>query len=192
MVRLAVDRKDERAVRYIYIDLGVYDGDTIEQFLNWRALSYPEDIEWEIYGFDPTTRFHKQWKRLQGYHDFIKLERKAAWTEDTELEYSLQPTHNAMGSTIMSDKRWYSQGKIIKVQAFDLSEFLKQFEGEHVLVKMDIEGAELPVLTHLIKQGTDKIITKLFVEWHDGKMPTYHSNKDWIWENLKCEWHNWR
>jgi hypothetical protein len=37
-------------------------------------------------------------------------------------------------------------------------------------VKVDVEGAEFPILEHLHEQGTDALVAELLVEWHDEKM----------------------
>lgn len=176
-------------MRHIYIDLGCFDGDTVMEFRNWNALAY-KDVDWEIYAFDSSPDHISKWKKqtLPNIH----FEHKAAWIEDGEIEFSNVVGEEAMGSTVMKEKPHWQKGTRIKVPCFDFSVWLEQFRGDHVIVKMDIEGAELPILTKMIKDGTSSIPHLMLIEWHDGKMPTFESNKSWIWENLKCRWVHFR
>src|SRR5688572_9869748 len=172
----------------VFIDLGCADGDTIVQFRNWRFLKYAPSSEWMVYGFDPNPNYVKDWHR-HARADTI-FEQKAAWVKDTELEFTISKP--AYSSTVMKEKNTWARGKVIKVPAFDFSQWLKQFRYDHVILKIDIEGAELPILTKMIEDGTDKIPVLTLVEWHDGKMPTYQSNKKQILENYSSRLVEWR
>jgi FkbM family methyltransferase len=164
--------------RHIFVDLGAYSGDTIEQFKQWRYLAYPSEIEWGIYGFDPNPRFAETWKRIEG----AIIKQEAAWIYDGQIEFTLRPDSAPLGSTVMKEKRDWGHGEVLLVECFDFSKWLEQFEADHVVIKMDCEGAELPILTKMIEDGTDTIPSLTLVEFHDGKMPTYKSNKHEILE----------
>lgn len=49
----------------------------------------------------------------------------------------------------------------------------------HVLMKMDIEGAELKVLPHMLMQGTlcQRHINSMFIEWHERMVPSKDKQK---------------
>lgn len=175
-------------MKHVFIDLGCYDGDTILQFRNWKALAYPPDVDWIVYGFDPNPNFIKAWQRHER-SDTI-FQQKAAWVEEGEIEMTIGKP--AYSSTVMKQKVNWGKGMTLKVPCFDFSTWLEQFRGDHVLLKFDIEGAELPVLTKMMEDGTDDIPTLTMVEWHDGKMPTYSSNKKEIWDNYKSKLVEWR
>lgn len=171
-------------MKYVYIDLGCNNGDTVLGFRNWRFLKYDPETEWEIHAFDPTS--YKEWQRHQ--NDHTHFHKKAAWIEDGDIDFS----EYGIGSTVMKEKRDWDKGIVRRVQCFDFSKWIEQFRGDHVILKIDIEGAELPVLTKMIEDGTDDIADLTMVEWHDGKMPTYDSNKGWIWENYRGKLREWR
>jgi len=67
--------------------------------------------------------------------------------------------------------RLYVAGKSVMVDAVDFSEWLRdqQFSADdYVVLKIDIEGAEIPLLKHMLA-ATDKascIVDHYFVEWH--------------------------
>lgn len=169
-------------MRHIFIDLGAGDGDTIRQFRNWKSLAYDSDIKWEMYGFDPDPRNAKLWKNRP--EKDTTFSREAAWIKSGTTQ--LRMSEDSLSSTIMKEKDMSElETKKCMVYCFDFSEWLRQFENDHVIIKMDIEGAELPILTKMINDGTDYIPELTLVEFHDGKMPKYDSNKKWILENYR-------
>jgi len=54
------------------------------------------------------------------------------------------------------------------VECIDFSRWvLDNFkEDDHIIVKMDIEGAEFRVLVKMIHDGSINYINELYVEWH--------------------------
>jgi hypothetical protein len=64
-------------------------------------------------------------------------------------------------------------GSPVPVPAIDFSAWLRRTVGpdDHVVVKMDIEGAEYPVLTKLLNDGTINLISVLYIEWHHDRFP---------------------
>lgn len=180
----------------IFADIGAYDGDSVEQFVNWGQLI--GDIhDCTIYAFDPNPRFETEWGDIHKRHikhvrDII-FERKAAWVDDKGVEFTLRPPGRPLGSTVMKEKRDWGQGEVLKVESFDFSTWLKQFKGEDIYVKIDCEGAEFPILEKMIKDGTDKLCKLLFIEFHGDKMGQEFKDKEqWILENLNCEVLEWR
>lgn len=173
----------------IYIDLGTGDGDTILQFRNWKyLLGDKANEEWVAYGFEPNPAMERKWKRHIKADTIIS--KKAAWIEDGEIELSVQSPYYK--TSVMREKTgWYGGDKIF-VPCFDFSLWLERFRGDFVILKSDCEGAELPILTKMIKDGTDDIPSFTFVEWHDGKMPTYESNKHEILDKYRGDIKEWR
>lgn len=173
----------------IYIDLGCYNGDTVEQFINWGQL-FGDISEAEIYAFDP-QKFPKSWKdiKLRQSQHVKKMEfrTKAAWTDNTTLTLS----DKGIGATVMFDKARTHKAKTVK--AFNFPAWLDRLKDKEIYLKMDIEGAEYPILEKMINFNLDKKIKLLMVEWHAGKM-----GDDWrrreadIKENLRCKWIEWR
>jgi hypothetical protein len=60
------------------------------------------------------------------------------------------------------------------------------WRGWDVVVKMDIEGAEFPILEKMIDDGTDLLTTLLLVEWHDGVMEGFGTKKRRLLERISC------
>ena len=61
-----------------------------------------------------------------------------------------------------------NQEPVINVKIINFSEYLQQKskEFETIVVKMDIEGAEVDLLEKMIDNNTIKLINYLYVEFH--------------------------
>lgn len=156
----------------VFIDCGAYDGDSIEEFRNWRKVSFPDKQDWIIHAFEPNPKFDNNLKKKSDDNTFIH--KQAVWIENTELEFAVDQSETPLGSTLMSGKKniWDTMPKI-KVEAIDFSNWIKRFEDDFVVVKMDIEGAEFKVLEKMIKDETDKIPYVMMVEFHPNKVREY-------------------
>jgi FkbM family methyltransferase len=151
----------------IVVDLGCFphhDHISIERLVEL----YRPDV---LYGFDP-------WPELVEGEPYVgdtrvMLERKAAWIEDGEIEFAHVRGLRGWDSTVMRGKdsrnEWTKAGRVMRVPCFDLSAWLRTLP-ERPVVKLDVEGAEFPILEHLHQQGTDALLAELLVEWHDEKM----------------------
>lgn len=172
----------------VFIDLGCYNGDTVEEFKNWRRVAFPGREDWVIHGFDPNPYFEEAWSIIPD----VEFHQKAAWIEDGKSEFSLSD----IGSTLMKSKNTWDAGEKVTVETFDFSEWVKQFKDDFVVLKMDIEGAEFLLLDKMINDGTITIPDWLMVEFHPNKVAEYNSrDKDIFIERIKnlkvriLEWH---
>lgn len=156
----------------IFIDIGCYDGDTVEQFRNWKKLAFPARADWTIHAFDPNPTFREKWETMKDGNTFFY--QKAAWIEDTELLLALEDSLTPVGSTVMPGKQkiWNNSEKI-SVPAFDLSKWVKQFKEDYVVIKLDCEGAEFPILEKMIEDKTVQVANILLVEFHPNKVVEY-------------------
>lgn len=177
-------------MRKVFIDLGAYDGDTIEQFYNWGHL-LGDPYEFEVYAFEPNPEHQEKLKKLEDTKPKLKVSNKAAWTYDGFIDFTVDD----VGSTIMQSKKNWGNGMIIPVPCFDFSTWLKQFKNDYVIVKMDIEGAEFSVLEKMIIEGSIWAVDRLWAEMHPNKVTDYTTTyKNNLVAQLKVmtdfwEWH---
>ena len=147
-----------------------------------------------LYGFDPWPELVEGETRVEGTS--VILERKAAWIEDGEIEFALVRGLRAWDSTVMRDKNsrgeWSGEGRreVVRVAAFDLCAWIEALP-EPPVVKMDVEGAEFPILEEVVARGADARIARLLVEWHDDKMPDYAARKEQLLAALRCPVETW-
>lgn len=150
----------------VYVDLGAYTGDTVEEFLKITKNKFDS-----IYALEPDERnFLKMKKRLFGLGDKVFFPFNAlVWNEDTTLDFYRRGGRN---SSLNGTK-----GKAVPTQARSVDSVL---EGKRAtLIKFDVEGAEAQAL-----EGSGKTISrykpKLIVS-------VYHRNEDMLDLALKIK-----
>jgi hypothetical protein len=80
---------------------------------------------------------------------------------------------------------WDGVAEVIRVPCFDFSTWLRTLP-EPPIVKLDVEGAEFPILEKLVADGTDVLVAALLVEWHDDKMPGHAARREALLASLRC------
>lgn len=199
--------------RYIFIDLGAYNGDSIKEFMDLskandstRFFQSPPELpveasEFEIYAFEPNPKFFPDLAKLAEQYNIVEVHNAAAWTDEGIHDFAIDPSPDLpYGSTLMKSKKelWSKAEKsdsIVKLHTIDFSEWIKQFKDDYVIVKSDIEGAEFPVLEKMLKDGTHKIMDQLWCEFHPNKLVDYTTDyKDDLVARLRKdikveEWH---
>ncbi len=113
-----------------------------------------------LYGFDPAASPPFRYKNGQ---TMVRLDRSAAWVHNGTLQFSAR---TGIEGTVMDDSTAWD-GSVRPVPCFDFPAWLGGFAPEQVAVKMDIEGAEVPLLEKIVADGYDDRISLLLVEWHD-------------------------
>jgi FkbM family methyltransferase len=151
-------------VRKAYIDCGAYDGDTARLFLR----QYPKAEEYEVYCFDPDTRVAISKSVPRG--TLLFTSRRAVWTHDGEIPLYLG---DLQSSSVIKSKNTGDLDKEhpVTVPCFDFPHWFNRFEGyDHVVLKLDIEGAEYPVLERMMSLATLELVHVLYVDWHWDKI----------------------
>jgi FkbM family methyltransferase len=73
------------------------------------------------------------------------------------------------GSTLLSAGRNVSDTAAAMTPTIDIARFVASLGQRVAIVKMDIEGSEIPVLNHLFDTGAATLIDAIFVETHERK-----------------------
>lgn len=141
----------------IFLDCGQFDGVAIRQ--------YCVDDSWQIYSFEPEVQPDVNLEDLPPY----ELIEKAVWTEDGEVEFSLDPRKQASHIVGIAGAEYENK---ITVPSIDFSKFVASLPAATIVCSMDIEGSEFPVLRKMIKDGTASRIKVLDVEFHHRMMST--------------------
>lgn len=169
----------------IYVDAGAAGADTLDAK---KLFGFKPDV---TYAFECNPRFFKD---LADRED-VNFMPYAVWIEDGTATFSVDESKSAYGSTMMPGKvSHWGRGTKIEVNTIDFSRWIEEHKDNEILVKMDIEGSEFPVLEKMHRDGTDKYIDQLYVEMHPNKVreytTTYSRN---LLAKLNCgmvkEWH---
>jgi len=140
-------------MRNIYIDCGVHEGKNLKRHYGF-----------EIYGFEPNPEIFTKIETLEAY---TKLFNKAVWLYDDKMEFHITKRSESCSLYPRSD---VGETGIVWVECIDFDKWIKDKfnEDDYIILKMDIEGAEYPVLYNMIHGGSIEYINELFVEWHNN------------------------
>lgn len=128
------------------------------------------------YGFDPALE--KEGIQLLGSTVCI-FSTKAAWLYSGSVRFKFDElksgVHVGTGTEL--------------VDCFDLIDFLAALPREaEIIVKLDVEGAEYPLLSRMHYSGWDQKIQLVLVEWHTGAYA--HGLENEV-PGLRCEVEEW-
>lgn len=166
-------------MKKVFIDAGGYTGDTIKLFIE----QYPNALDFDcIHCFEPNPAFKPLLQApnlapFAGEKYFFHPD--AVWVSDCELNFYL--AENPLGSSLLKEKGGRSnldRANPIKVNAINFSKWLKENfnKDDFIVLKLDIEGAEYPVLRKMVDEGTIYYINDLYVDWHARKLAGFDRN----------------
>lgn len=144
-----------------YVDLGAYNGDTVDRFLKLTNKDFSE-----IYAVEPDFRNFSRMVRRNyalGRGIFHPIN-AAAWNENKQLEFRRSGGRNS------SACNQYGRGMVVKVNGITVDKMLG--EKKPTLIKIDVEGAEKEAL-----EGAAESISK-----HRPRLilSVYHRTEDLI------------
>ena len=145
------------------------------------------DGRWEIHCFEPNPECRER----EGFAALglpVMFHAAAAWVHDGQVPFGRQdrrlcrrppPVHGASlldgwGSAV-AEIQSQAPGLLepVDVPCVDFSRLLAERRpDDDVVVKMDVEGAEFPILRRLTDRGTIRRIRRLYIEWHDWLLET--------------------
>ncbi len=160
-------------MRKVFIDCGTNLGIVLNRFIH-------ELPDHDFYAFEPNpdllSSIHAQVAQAAPAPR-VEISQSAVWTQDGTIDLFLGHHES---STVMPGKRvppMYDQqidyDAPVSVPAIDFSAWLHRTVApdDQVVVKMDIEGAEYPVLRKLLSDGTIGRLSVLYIEWHYDRFP---------------------
>jgi FkbM family methyltransferase len=150
--------------RYIFIDGGAHLGESIDHFV--KSSLYPQH-PWEMISIEANPYLIPSIPKRKN----LTILNKAIWTGDEGVEFYLAEASES--SSIIKDKITGNLSKTpIRVESIDFGKWLKDHFStrDHILVKLDIEGAEYDVLKKMLRDGTIKYVDELYVEFHNVRV----------------------
>ena len=131
------------------------------------------------YVFEPNPRFWDSYAVYEG--PALTLVRAAIWTLACNRLLYLSPDPRAVASSLLQEKMCKVDGEIkhawrdtpVLVPCVNFAKWLAEhvIDTDRVILKLDIEGAEIPVLWQLIETGQIKQISELYCEFHTDTIP---------------------
>jgi FkbM family methyltransferase len=134
-------------------------------------------LETEFFAFEPQPELVACIEEVRHRHPAIPIRffNKAVWVHDGTIDFYLATEWgpNYRGGSTLLEGHVKNAAKVdyshpVTVECIDFSRWIgcNFRRRDHLVVKMDIEGAEYPVLEKMVADGTIDYITELIVEFH--------------------------
>lgn len=146
------------------IDLGANVGEYTVQLAATGA---------DVIAFEPDPHaFSVLSKAVDGMPN-VRLMQAAAGTEPGKITlfrregFDEAPDRRSSSSSIFADKRKMDAGAGIQVELVDFPAFVRSLDRDVALLKIDIEGAEVPLMEALLRHPAIDRIERIFIESHE-------------------------
>jgi len=151
--------------RKIFIDIGGWNGVSAEFFRN----THPQGKEFEIYIFECD---HRNIDVIKKKNLPVTLIEKAAWITNGMVKFYYANAGTKAGGTLYPTKKTghVNRNNFYIVPCIDIVEFIRQFAGCYIIMKLNCEGAEYDIIPHLKNAGMLSMINKFYVQWHWDKI----------------------
>ena len=145
----------------------------------------------KVYSFEPTKETFKILKNRFSKNKNVTCYNKACWNKNEKLKFYHHEwsrhnnIHWSNGNSLLVEKKNINKNDYEETEAIDISKFIFNIPSEIDLVKIDIEGAEIEVINHIIDTGTINKIRKLICEVHDKKYKFLSENTGLLRKKIK-------
>ena len=180
--------------KVLFVDLGANLGQGYSWFKNYFHAS---NISFEL--FEPNPNCVKKLEKMDDVvSGKVTLHPVGVGVEEGSFDfYGLDNSEGgkySQGGSIVQEHNssWYTSSKesAIKVKVINFSSYLesKSAEFDKIIVKMDIEGAEVELLEALLEKNMINLISILYIEFHAQYQTEEHSllTKEREEKILKC------
>lgn len=174
----------------VFLDCGTNLGQGLTKI--YKDLNM--DLSWEIYSFEVNPETYKMMNHNNFPN--VKFINKGIWTDDIEKELSVEvwpgfvskrdgsdnlikkdedlPIGGA--SNIMGDNYVFIHTadnlvhrNLMRVECIDFCKFIRNnfTKDDFIVIKLDIEGSEYPVLEKMINDNTIDYVNVFYIEFHN-------------------------
>jgi len=144
-----------------------------------------------IIAFEPDPIAFKELQKRCGNKKNVTLIQKGVWDKNSFLQFYAHKESTGTeasyttGSSIMAEKNNICITKEQSIEVLDLVEFMKQQKRKIDLVKLDVEGAEIEILHHILANKGWLLFDRMYVETHETKIPSHLAQLQLIKQQLK-------
>ena len=162
-------------MKKVFIDCGYHLGEGLNEFTSLLSI----DNSWDIYAFEANTACDI-FNKISNYPYKITAYNSAVWIHNDGVLFNQENNKKSNSPTVGSTSHVDGWGSCVSdlqsshtfenqimISSIDFSQWIKRFTNCEIYCKMDIEGAEFPVLRKMVNDDTIKLIHTLWVEWHD-------------------------
>lgn len=152
----------------IAIDLGANVGEFTVQLAQSGA---------QVFAIEPDPHAFSILQKATQQFSNVTLINAAASNQDGEMQlyrsaqFDNSPDRLTKSSSLFADKKNVSQASGFSVRTIDFCKFLQNLETPVKLMKVDIEGAEVPLFEDIFKKKLETLLQYVFVETHERDIP---------------------
>ena len=138
----------------------------------------------KVYAFEPDPWTAAELRNRLADLTNVDVIEAAAGTEDGTFplyrtaSFDADPVQQSQSSSLMAQKRNIDIDSSVEVRVMDFAAFLQSLDADIAVIKMDIEGAEVPLLEALFDHPVKNRIGHLFVETHESRIPDLLARTD--------------
>lgn len=146
-----------------------------------------------VHAFEPNPDAFAALSRRFVGAPHVELHRKAVLDSAGSVRLHLHvdadrdPVGASVGSSVLPFKGNVDDSNFVEVEAVDLAEFVLGLERPVKVVKIDVEGAECPIVNRLIDAGAIERVGTVLVELHDHHIPALRDEYAQLRERLERE-----
>ena len=121
--------------------------------------------------FEPNPTFESSLTKLVTQYDNVNYVPKIAWFKNDTYPFFIG-RNSETSSMVKKMSERYGVKNVMHVNSTDIRSYIRS--NTHIFMKLDIEGSEYELLSHLM---TDRLLCHLdflLIEWHLNAMPPQH------------------
>jgi FkbM family methyltransferase len=138
-----------------------------------------------VYAFDPEPTVRERMENVAAAFDNVTFFPAAVGLTETPVrlyrphDFDTDPVIGSQSVSVFAEKTNVSAESTVEVEQVDFFRFLQRV-GPVRILKMDIEGAEVPILKRLLEDDALFGIDRIYVELHDVRLPYLAADYRWI------------
>ncbi|CAF3374888.1 unnamed protein product [Rotaria socialis] len=169
----------KRNSTHIYIDIGCFDGETVEHFIYFT----PNSILYDIITFEPDPINYqlckKKLKQKQFENYSITIIPKVVWLRNEKVPFLINHGENSrIQLTEIVDAQ-----NVVMLNGIDFSSWLSRLvksENTRLHIKVSMPGSEVPVLRKLLIEDKLLLAERWDVQWTDRYNPRIRALRIYI------------
>lgn len=163
----------------VFLDVGAHEGQTLQEAIKGR---YAFD---RIHAFEPMPRQYATLQRRYGGIDRVTLENIALGDRNGRL--ALYGDNENMGTSIYETKRDVDPTVVTEVDVVRASDWFTAHlaPDDQVIMKLNCEGAEVPILLDLCDSGKIHNLSALLIDFDVRKVLNMEDQEQRVLDRLR-------
>lgn len=152
----------------VLIDLGANAGEFTVPMADTGA---------QVYAFEPDSHAQTLLRKAVAGRDNVTVVAAAASVQDGTARlyrkkgFGREPDRATKSSSLFAEKRNVTDADALDIETVDFPAFLTGLDSDIALIKMDIEGGEVPLMQALLDAPVMARVGRIFVETHERGLP---------------------